>query len=136
MPVRINHSSTPAVPPSCPMIEQVSFLHRKWMLQLLLEFYSDRKERGFAELQRALSPITAKVLTERLGELEEMQYVSRKKTLTASNYSLTENGEDLRELVSALCKWCSNKANTMICATCPAREKCFSVYGKAATHGN
>jgi DNA-binding HxlR family transcriptional regulator len=66
----------------------------------------------FGELKRAVSGVSAKVLTERLRHLEEAGLVDRHYEATIPpqvTYSLTKRGRELEEVLDALykigCKW-------------------------------
>lgn len=65
--------------------------------------------RRFAELERLLAPISAKVLTTRLKELEAQGLVHRDEIISAPPktviYSVTDRGETLRPVMKALARW-------------------------------
>lgn len=78
-----------------------------WKTPVLL-LLGDRRRR-FAELERELSPISAKVLTERLRELERSGLVIREELDSEPpkvvEYSLAPLAEALRPALAALVAW-------------------------------
>jgi DNA-binding HxlR family transcriptional regulator len=62
----------------------------------------------FSQLQRRISKITQKMLTQQLRELERDGMVYRQifaEVPPRVEYSLTPKGESLRELLSFMCEW-------------------------------
>lgn len=82
-------------------------LARMWTTPILLILLDG--PRRFAELQRALAPISAKVLTQRLRELERDDLILRVELVSAPPksvvYSLTRRGEGARVMLDALVAW-------------------------------
>lgn len=84
----------------CTVNLTVRYLTKKWTLLIILElFKGDNYTRRFSELKDRLPEITAKVLSERLQELEAEGIVSKKVdasvVLIRSEYMLTESGIEL-----------------------------------------
>lgn len=89
--------------PECPVATTVSLIGSKWKL-LILRNLSHRAWR-FNELQKSLDGISQKVLTASLRELEADGIIFRKDYRTNPpkvEYGLTEMGEKLQELLSAM----------------------------------
>ncbi len=133
MPVRVDKGNKTAYPMQfCPVIKQLALLRKKWMLPLLLELFSSPPKIRFSRLQRALNPITPKLLTQRLSELEKNGFVSKKKiSHNEVEYSLTRQSESLRTLTALLKKHCmrhspSAKAH---CTACVESGRCTLAYG-------
>ena len=78
-----------------------------WKTPVLLMLFEGPKR--FAELERELAPISAKVLTQRLKELERAGFVSRVELVSDApkvvEYRLTPMGEALRPAFDALVAW-------------------------------
>lgn len=88
----------------------VRYLTKKWTLLIILElFKGENYTRRFSELKDRLPDITAKILSERLQELEAEGIIS--KTVDASTvpvkseYTLTESGVELIEVVRGIKYW-------------------------------
>jgi len=89
----------------CPVIETINHLGKKWHLAIVHFLLSSPK--GFNELKRSLGSISPKTLSKCLKELESYGIVKRKvhSSPIRVEYSLTEKGEDLRDLEGAMKKW-------------------------------
>lgn len=79
----------------------------KWKIRILgfLLFYTNR---GFNELMRDLNGISQKVLSSQLKELERDGLVKKEIQSTTPirvNYSLTENGLNVKPILVSLCNW-------------------------------
>lgn len=78
-----------------------------WKTPVLLVLFEGPKR--FAELERELAPISAKVLTQRLKELERAGFVSRRELVSDApkvvEYRLTPMSEALRPAFDALVAW-------------------------------
>jgi len=85
-------------------LKRLSGLWKTPILLLLLE-----GPRRFAELERALEPISAKVLAERLRELERDGFLTRTEVVSEPpktvEYRLTLLGEATSPVFSALAAW-------------------------------
>ncbi len=134
MPVKVQEGIKAAYPMQfCPIIKQISLLRKKWMLPLLLELFSSKDNIHFSQLQRALHPITPKLLTQRLGDLEKNGFLSKNRTSrNEAEYYLTPKIETLRGLVSFIKSDCmkNSRAAKAQCESCKERHRCFLAYGK------
>ncbi|MBI4360913.1 helix-turn-helix transcriptional regulator [Candidatus Micrarchaeota archaeon] len=132
MPVKLSKSPRTTHPmASCPVLTNIELIERKWMLPLLLEFFSSKKRQSFSTLQRGLQPITAKILARRLDELQAHGYVNRVEKGARVTYAPTRKSSMLRGLVAVLKKYrvaCS-EADRERCATCSQRDRCVAAYG-------
>jgi len=132
--VKIDKKAKPAhgMGAGCPVSLQIAFLEKKWMLPLLFELFSSSGARRFSELQRALVPITPKVLARRLLELEKAGYVY-KRTISKHEieYSVTKESAALRRLVAFFKTECieHSPASASKCASCPEKGRCLMAYG-------
>ena len=88
----------------------VKYLTKKWTFLIILELYKgDEYTRRFSELKDSLEDITPKILSERLKELEEEGIISKNVDATAfpvkCEYTLTQSGLDLVEIIRAIKGW-------------------------------
>ena len=79
----------------------------KWKLRIIymLAFYEVLR---YGELKRKLTPITHKMLTTQLKELEKDGFVILKEYQQIPlrvKYSMTEKGKDLRPIVKEIYNW-------------------------------
>lgn len=87
--------------------ETMQLLSGKWKMQIVAFLLTNGKTR-FMDLQRAVSGITARVLSNNLQELLQNQIVSReeiKPKLIAVEYELTEYGVALKDVINSISKW-------------------------------
>ena len=89
----------------CPVVEAINLIGKKWNLAIIHFLFDGPK--GFNELKRCLGSISSKTLSKSLKELEMQGIVNRRvyNSPIRVEYSLTEKGEDLRELEDVLRKW-------------------------------
>lgn len=92
--------------PACPVETTLLFLSDKWKVLIFRELLDGTKR--FSELKRALSPITQKMLTQNLREMEEDGLVNRKVYPVVPpkvEYSLTDLGKTLSPVIDAMKAW-------------------------------
>ncbi|MDR0439293.1 MAG: helix-turn-helix transcriptional regulator [Methanocalculaceae archaeon] len=94
----------------CTVNLTVRYLTKKWTLLIILELFKGNNHiRRFSELKDRLPEITAKVLSERLKELEVEGIISKNINATIvpirSEYTLTESGIELMEVVRGVKYW-------------------------------
>lgn len=85
----------------------VNMIGGKWKLRIIyvLAFHEMLR---YGELKRSLSPITHKMLTTQLKELEKDGLVNRKEYQQVPpkvEYSLTQMGRDLKPVVKEIYNW-------------------------------
>jgi DNA-binding HxlR family transcriptional regulator len=88
------------VPPPCPLTECMGLLRGAWAPNVI--WFLSGGPRRFGELRHDIPPISARVLTARLRELESKGVVTRRVQNTSPpsvEYALTDLG---RELVPAI----------------------------------
>ena len=93
-------------PMSCPAVEALQLFNSKWK-PMLLHRLSESPAR-FGELQRLLKPISHKVLTAQLRELESDGLIEREVAdarVVTVTYSLTALGQSLRPVLDDLYRW-------------------------------
>lgn len=93
LPVRRSKTSDP---PACQVTDALGFLRGAWALNVI--WHLRDQARRFGELRRDIPPISARVLSARLRELESRGLIARR-TLESSppsaEYELTELGREL-----------------------------------------
>jgi len=90
----------------CPAEVTVNIIGGRWKLLILYHLFQGVKR--FSELQRSVSGITQKMLTQQLREMERDGLVHREiypQVPPKVEYSLTPLGESLRSVVDAMCRW-------------------------------
>ncbi len=93
-------------PLGCPVVSTLGLISGKWkpmVIHVLIE-----QPMRFGKLKNKMSPISQKVLTEQLRELENTHIVQRdvfdEKVLNVT-YSLTDYGKSLAPVLEALYLW-------------------------------
>ena len=90
----------------CPAEITVNIIGGRWKLLILYHLFQGVKR--FSELQRSVSGITQKMLTQQLREMERDGLVHREiypQVPPKVEYSLTPLGESLRSVVDAMSLW-------------------------------
>lgn len=90
----------------CPVTETAKIIGKKWYLIILHEL--TRTPMGFNELKRAVRGISAKVLSENLGELESRGLLTRtvySESPIRVEYSLTDKGRELDGIFLSMRVW-------------------------------
>jgi len=101
LPVRKNKS--PGTPYECPLSQCMAILGGAWTPNVL--WYLSGGPRRFSELQIDIPPVSAKVLTTRLRDLESKGVVSRNVKPTSPpsvEYALTDLGQELIPVIEAI----------------------------------
>ncbi len=101
--IRHRPNKSGPVPPDCPLETSLKLLAGAWTPQIL--WYLRTEPRRFGDLKRDLGPISAKVLTTRLRELEKRGVVTR--TVMHSSpptveYALTPLGHKLNPILKSV----------------------------------
>lgn len=97
----------------CPVDEAARIIGQKWTLQIVHHLL-DRPTCRFCELQEALGGVNPSTLSSRLKMLEEEGLVHRVQVSAIPphvEYSLTEMGEQLRDVIVAITRW----SNAWLC---------------------
>jgi DNA-binding HxlR family transcriptional regulator len=93
-------------PVGCPAELTVHVIGGRWKAPIVYHLLSGT--RRFTELKRALGPVTPKMLTQQLRELEADGIVHREvypQVPPRVEYSLTPRGRSLEPVIKAMCTW-------------------------------
>ncbi len=103
MPLSLRKNHSPEPPEPCALTQCFSFLAGQWAPNVIWHLRAG--PRRFGELRHDIPPISAKVLTTRLRELQERGIVERHERATSPpsvEYSLTELGAELLPALEAI----------------------------------
>lgn len=103
MAMRHRTNPTPCPPPDCPVLGCIELVRGAWAPNVV--WYLASGPRRFGELRRDIAQVSAKVLTDRLREMEAQGTVTRREMPTSPpsvEYSLTEAGAELVPVVHLL----------------------------------
>lgn len=92
--------------PECPVATTVQILSSKWKLLIIRNLLT--RPWRFNELQKNLEGISQKVLTESLRSMENDGIIIRTsypEVPPRVEYSLSERGESMRPIISAMAEW-------------------------------
>ncbi|MGC5257872.1 winged helix-turn-helix transcriptional regulator [Gordonia sp. DT218] len=87
----------------CPVAKAMELLDERWTILVVRELLLG--SRHFNELRRGVPKMSPALLTKRLRGLERAGVVRRSEVGGRSVYSLTDKGEELTEVVTALSTW-------------------------------
>ncbi|MDD1702815.1 MAG: helix-turn-helix transcriptional regulator [Methanoregula sp.] len=108
----------------CPLFGLLDVVAKKWAL-LIIAILGNEGAKGFNELKNELGSISPKTLSDTLKNLERIGLVDRKIRPTSpptTQYSLTGDGEELREHLIPLLVWVS-KRGAQDLPGCPIRMR-------------
>lgn len=92
--------------PVCPVQTCLNFISDKWKILIIRDLMTGTKR--FNELKKSLVPVTQKMLTQQLREMESDGIINRKVYPVVPpkvEYSLTELGKSLMPVIEAMKKW-------------------------------
>ncbi|SDE29795.1 winged helix-turn-helix transcriptional regulator [Sporomusa acidovorans] len=92
---------------NCPITYTLSIVGGKWKWLILYKLSENRVLR-YGELKRALPPITHKMLSQQLKELELEQLIHREEYHQIPpkvEYSLTDKGKTLMPILTCMSEW-------------------------------
>lgn len=95
----------------CPLGGVMDIISKKWALLVINTIGNSQKIR-YSEIRNILGEVNSKVLSDRLKELEEAGLIKREAYAEIPprvEYSLTDDGEALREAIVPLMKWVYSK---------------------------
>ena len=91
----------------CPVDTCLELISGKWKPRILWKLHRDRVLR-FGQLKRELTPVTPKMLTQQLRELEQDGLVDRKvyaEVPPKVEYSLSDFGQTLAPILDSISAW-------------------------------
>jgi DNA-binding HxlR family transcriptional regulator len=94
----------------CPAEATLNVIGGRWKVLIVWHLFDGVKR--FSELRRAIAPVTQKMLTKQLRELERDGVLKRRvypQVPPKVEYSLTDRGQSLRPIVDAMCRWGKSK---------------------------
>ena len=92
--------------PTCPVETCLKFISDKWKVLIIRELLNGTKR--FNELKKSLAPISQKMLTQQLREMENDGIVHREVYPVVPpkvEYSLTKLGHSLLPVIEAMKEW-------------------------------
>lgn len=109
----------------CPIEVTLSLISGKWIILIIRELLEGGKR--FGELHKGIRPISAKILTQQLREMENNELIERKvfsEIPPRVEYSLTPLGKSLLPIMVAMRKWGLNATSkhTTKCRYCKQCE--------------
>lgn len=97
---------------SCSMELTMDLIGGKWKMRIL--WYLNMGTKRFSEIKRLIPDITQKMLTQQLREMESDGLITRKvyaEVPPKVEYSSTNYGKSLQEILEKMCTWGSDYAN-------------------------
>ncbi len=91
---------------ACPVATCLNYISDKWKILIIRDLLSGTKR--FSELKKSLAPVTQKMLTQQLREMESDGLIARKVYPVVPpkvEYSLTEFGKSLSPVIEAMKAW-------------------------------
>lgn len=101
--------------PECDVATTVQIIGNKWKLLIMRNLLS--RSWRFNELRKSLDGVSQKVLTDSLRQLESDGIILRTvypEVPPRVEYSLTELGESMRPILSAMENWGKNYKDTLL----------------------
>jgi DNA-binding HxlR family transcriptional regulator len=91
----------------CPITSTATIIGKKWHPVIIHRLLAEGPS-GFNELKEAVDGVSSKVLSDSLEDLQEKDLVNREVISEQPfrvQYSLTERGESLEPVISAMAEW-------------------------------
>ena len=97
-------------PLKCPMVRAINVIGGRWK-PIILHILSEESLQRFGELKKKIPPVTQKMLTQHLRELEADGLIKRQvyaEVPPRVEYSLAAKGKDLVPILNDLYDWGSS----------------------------
>ena len=91
---------------ACPVQTCLNFVSDKWKILIIRDLLTGTKR--FSELKKSLAPVTQKMLTQQLRQMENDGIIHREVYPVVPpkvEYSLTELGRSLEPVIEVMKKW-------------------------------
>lgn len=98
---------------TCSIELTMDLIGGKWKLRIL--WYLNMGTKRFSEIKKLIPDITQKMLTQQLREMESDGLITRKVYAVVPpkvEYSSTDYGKNLQEILEKMCKWGHSYAST------------------------
>ena len=115
----------------CPAEYALAVIGGRWKVLILYRLFQGTKR--FSELERGVTGITQKVLTQQLRQLERDGIVQRTiypQVPPRVEYRLTSRGESLKPVVDAMCQWGLSQGAGMASPVKTRRRQATNADGK------
>jgi len=113
----------------CPIKGVIDVISKKWAL-LVVNTLGNREKVRFNDLMKELNGISPKTLSDTLKDLQNEKLIRRESFAEIPprvEYSLTENGTELRKAIIPLIKWAATREHTN-------SKRCVSAYRHTSAH--
>jgi len=90
----------------CPVEVTMNIIGKRWTAIIIRDLVQGKKR--FCQLEQSLDGISAKVLSQRLNELEQCGIILRvvyAEVPVRVEYSLTDKGQDLDRVIDSMADW-------------------------------
>jgi DNA-binding HxlR family transcriptional regulator len=108
----------------CPLEGVIDVISKKWAL-LIINAIGNHDSLRFTELMQELHGISPKTLADTLKRLQQEQLLKREAFAEIPprvEYSLTEDGQGLREAVVPILRWAATRHGSQRTCACAYRE--------------
>lgn len=95
----------------CPVEKTVSLIGSKWSILIIRDLFWNQTPMRYNELLKSLNTISSRTLSLKLKDLVKYEVVKRNIvsfTPPSVEYSLTEKGKDLSNVIREMAKWSQN----------------------------
>jgi len=110
----------------CPLEGVIDIVSKKWALLVVNEIGNHKRIR-YSDLMKEIDGISPKTLADILKELKQYNLVNREpfnEIPPRVDYTLTKDGEELREAVIPILRWAISKKGTVVAhCSCTLIEK-------------
>ena len=110
----------------CPLKGIIDIISKKWAL-LIINTLGNHEKLRFNQIMETLQGISPKTLSDTLKNLQTEGLIKRESFAEIPprvEYSLTNDGADLRKYIIPLLKWTANRSNIdkTRCTSCPPKS--------------
>jgi DNA-binding HxlR family transcriptional regulator len=124
--VRTTNSYSSSAVCLCPLEGVIDIISKKWALLIVNEIGNHKRIR-YNELMKELDKVSPKTLADTLRDLVKQNLIKREsfnEIPPRVDYTLTKEGEELREAILPILKWAISKKGTVVAhCSCSMIEK-------------